>query len=108
DGRADVYSLACVLYECLAGARPFDRDSELSVVFAHLNQPPPRLTDLRREFPQAFDVVFTTALAKSPADRYSNCGELSAAARLALSGKVATRRVTRRRQLLIAGGTLLA
>jgi tRNA A-37 threonylcarbamoyl transferase component Bud32 len=108
DGRADVYSLACVLYECLAGARPFDRDSELSVVFAHLNEPPPRLTDLRREFPQAFDVVFTTALAKSPADRYSNCGELSAAARLALSGKVATRRVTRRRQLLIAGGTLLA
>ena len=51
DGRADVYSLGCVLYECLAGVRPFDRDTELAVVFAHLNEPPPRLTELRPELP---------------------------------------------------------
>ena len=43
DRRADVYSLGCVLFECLAGARPFERESELSVVFAHLNEPPPGL-----------------------------------------------------------------
>ena len=42
DGRTDVYSLGCVLFECLAGARPFERESELSVIFAHLNEPPPR------------------------------------------------------------------
>ncbi|MEA2672608.1 MAG: hypothetical protein QOG45_2828, partial [Chloroflexota bacterium] len=51
DARTDVYSLGCVLYECLAGARPFDRDSELAVLFAHLNDPPPRLTDLRPDLP---------------------------------------------------------
>ena len=52
DGRADVYSLGCVLFECLAGARPFDRETELSVVFAHLNEPPPRLSDLRARAPR--------------------------------------------------------
>ena len=97
DGRADVYSLGCVLYECLAGVRPFDRDSELSVVFAHLNEPPPKVTDVRPELPAAFDDVFATALAKSPDDRYSSCGELATAARAALRGEVLARRRPRRR-----------
>ncbi len=107
DGRADVYSLGCVLYECLAGKRPFDRESELSVVFAHLNEPPPRLTDVRPDLPVAFDTVVATALAKSPADRYSTCGELGRAARAALRGKtLGPRRV--RRRLLLAGAVALA
>src|SRR4029077_11411211 len=84
DGRTDLYSLGCVLYECLAGARPFERDSELSVVFAHLNDPPPKLTEARPDLPPAFDELFKTALAKSPGDRYATCGELAAAARAAL------------------------
>jgi tRNA A-37 threonylcarbamoyl transferase component Bud32 len=100
DARADVYSLGCMLYECLAGVRPFDRDSELSVVFAHLNEPPPRLTDVRPELPAAFDEVFATALAKAPDDRYSSCGELAAAARAALRGEVLARRKPRRRLLV--------
>src|SRR5439155_14408062 len=87
DRRADVYSLGCVLFECLAGARPFDRESDLSVVFAHLNEPPPLLSNLRPELPAAFDAVFATALAKSPEDRYSSCRELITAARAALQGK---------------------
>jgi predicted Ser/Thr protein kinase len=107
DGRADVYSLGCVLYECLAGARPFDRDSELSVVFAHLNEPPPRLTDRRPEVPDAFDGVFETALAKSPGDRYSTCGELADAARAALQGKTFARRKSRRRRYVIAAAAAL-
>jgi ABC-type transport system substrate-binding protein/tRNA A-37 threonylcarbamoyl transferase component Bud32 len=118
DGRADVYSLACVLFECLAGARPFDRESELSVIFAHLNAPPPRLTDLRPELPEAFDSVFTTALAKSPQDRYATCRELVGAARAALRGQAIEPQKKRRRRLLVAlaglaaaaavGGTIVA
>ena len=88
DARADVYSLGCVLYECLTGVRPYDRDSELAVVFAHLNEPPPKATDVRPELPAAFDDVFANALAKSRDERYSSCGELAAAARAALQGKV--------------------
>jgi serine/threonine-protein kinase len=102
DGRADQYSLACVLYECLAGSRPFERDSELSVVFAHLNDPPPRLTDVRPDLPGAFDQVFATALAKDPGDRYSTCSELAAAARAAVGGHVLARRKPRRRVLATA------
>ena len=107
DGRADVYALGCVLFECLAGQRPFERESELSVVFAHLNEPPPRISELRPELPEAFDVVFATALAKSPDDRYSSCRELIEAARAASRGKVLARR-KRRRPLVLAGIAVVA
>ncbi len=108
DGRADVYSLGCVLFECLAGARPFDRETELSVVFAHLNEPPPLLSDLRPELPGAFDSVFATALAKSPDDRYATCGELVAAGRAALRGELPRRGRRRRRRYVLAAAGLVA
>src|SRR6185503_2811454 len=41
DGRADVYSLACVLYEAIAGRPPFRRDTEVATLYAHLEQDPP-------------------------------------------------------------------
>jgi len=107
DGRADVYSLGCVLYECLAGSRPFERDSELSVVFAHLNEPPPKITDVRPDLPAAFDDVFAVALAKDPDDRYSTCGEFADAARAALAGQVLARRRPRRRLLVLALAAIL-
>ena len=108
DARADEYSLGCVLYECLAGVRPFDRDSELSVVFAHLNEQPPRITDTRPELPTAFDDLFAAALAKSPDDRYQTCGELAAAARAALADQVRGRRKPRRRLALAVAVVIAA
>ena len=44
-----------MLYECLTGEPPFDRESELGVLYAHLNEPPPRLSASREELPPAFD-----------------------------------------------------
>ena len=107
DGRADVYSLGCVLYECLTGERPFERESELALVYAHLNDPPPRLTDLRPELPEALDGVVATALAKEAEERYASCGELVAAARAALAGKPYARRSRRRRRAVVATVALL-
>jgi predicted Ser/Thr protein kinase len=108
DGRTDVYSLGCVLFECLTGARPFERDSELSVVFAHLNEPPPNVTDLRPELPKEFDKVFAVALAKSPEDRYRTCGDLAAAAWAASRGKTVGRTTSRRRRRTVLAAGLMA
>jgi tRNA A-37 threonylcarbamoyl transferase component Bud32 len=50
DGRTDQYALACVLFHCLAGRQPFPGDVELAVVYAHLSEPPPRLSGLNPRF----------------------------------------------------------
>jgi ABC-type transport system substrate-binding protein len=75
DGRADLYSLGCLLYECIGGRPPF-AGSDTAVVFAHLEQAPPGLPH--------FDAVIAKALAKSPEDRYQSGRELIAATRAAL------------------------
>ncbi len=73
DGRADVYALGCVLFECVSGERPFERENELAVVFAHLNEPPPRVTDVRPGLAAGWDGVVARALAKEPKERYASC-----------------------------------
>jgi serine/threonine protein kinase len=107
DGRADVYALACVLYECLTGEPPFRRPSEVAVLNAHLHTPPPRLSRVAPDLPAALEPVVSKALSKSPLDRYATCGELIAAARTA----AAERRVHRLRlaasiSLLLLAGLL--
>ena len=84
DGRADIYALGCILYHCLTGAPPFERDNSVAVIYAHLNDPPPAATAARPELPAAIDDVIARAMAKSPDDRYSTGAELAAAARAAL------------------------
>src|SRR4051794_5508353 len=84
DGRADVYALGCVLYECLTGRRPFVRDSEVAVMFAHMKEMPTPPSQVKTELPAGIDDVVMRALAKSPDDRYATCMALIDAARGAL------------------------
>ena len=86
DARTDVYALGCVLYECLTGAPPYLHGTEHAVLHAHLVDPPPSISRVRPELPQAFDGVIATAMAKVAADRFGSCGELAQAARNAASG----------------------
>ena len=83
-GMADQYSLGCVLYECLTGRVPFEKDLDAAIIWAHVEEPPTRLTLLRPDLPPAIDEVFARVLAKQPGDRYENCREFVAAARQAL------------------------
>src|SRR3954451_12515667 len=85
DGSADGSSLGGVLHEALTGAPPFDRESELAVVYAHLNELPPRASDVLPDLPEQLDAVLRKAMSKEPRRRYASCGEMIAAARTALS-----------------------
>jgi tRNA A-37 threonylcarbamoyl transferase component Bud32 len=96
DARTDVYALACVLYECLAGEPPFHRESEVAVLNAHLHAPPPKLLRAAPDLPVGLEQVVAKALSKSPLDRYASCGEFMAAAR----GAAAERRVHGRRLMI--------
>jgi serine/threonine protein kinase len=88
-GLADQYSLGCVLYECLTGRVPFEKDLDAAIIFAHVEESPTMPTVLRPDLPPAVDEVFARVLAKQPGDRYGSCREFIEAARVAL-GSLAT------------------
>src|SRR5215203_7014816 len=94
DGRADLYSLACLLFECLTGEPPFRRDSRLAVAWAHLEEEPPSASARNAALPAAVDDALAKGLAKDPADRQQTCAALIAAAETAL-GLQAPRRSRR-------------
>ncbi|MFH5232629.1 serine/threonine-protein kinase [Antrihabitans spumae] len=84
-GGADVYSLACVLYECLTGSKAFGGTSVNQLIRAHVVGRPPVPSRARTGIPIAFDDVIARGMAKEPIDRYRSAGELSRAAYDALS-----------------------
>ena len=81
----DVYALGCVLYHCLAGGPPYQHDSDVAVMFAHVQQPPPSLAEVRSDLPVAVGAVVERAMAKKPEERFATCDELVEALRDALS-----------------------
>jgi serine/threonine protein kinase len=84
DARTDVYSLGCVLCECLTGQVPFPREQDVALMYAHLNASPPRVTEQRPELSRAIDEVVAKAMAKHPEGRYRRTGELAEGAAQAL------------------------
>jgi serine/threonine-protein kinase len=82
DGRADVYALGCLLFHCLTGELPFPRENDMAVLYAHLHDDPPKVSEKRPQLPEGLDAVIAKALDKSPERRFATCEELVLAARV--------------------------
>ncbi|WP_433685098.1 serine/threonine-protein kinase [Nocardia sp. CA-119907] len=81
----DVYSLTCVLYECLTGARPYPGTTDAQIISAHLFEPVPRPSMIRPNVSPALDTVVARGMAKNVRERFSAAGELASAAQAALT-----------------------
>jgi tetratricopeptide (TPR) repeat protein/tRNA A-37 threonylcarbamoyl transferase component Bud32 len=79
DGRSDVYSLACVLFEMLAGEPPFTGPTAQAVIAKRFAGPAPSVRVLRDAVPQVMDRAISKALARAPADRFESAGEFARA-----------------------------
>jgi serine/threonine protein kinase len=77
---ADIYSLACLLYECLTGSTPFPTGELSQLMGSHIMSPPPRPSVTRPIVGPAFDAVVTRGMAKQPEERFSTAGDLARAA----------------------------
>jgi serine/threonine-protein kinase len=108
DGRSDVYSLGCVLYEMLSGVTPYTGPTPLAILAKKLSEPLPRVSIGRKAVPASLEVVLTKVLASAPDDRFATAAEFAAA----LGGAPFTPLVSagarrRRRSIAIAGAAVL-
>ena len=116
DGRSDIYSLGCLVYELLAGAPPYTGPSAQAVIAGHIAQPVPLLHQARPDVPPAIEATVARAMAKTPSERFATAADFAealtspaAAAPAALLPTVPIAKQTKQpRSLVVLGGVALA
>lgn len=79
DPRSDIYSVGCVLFECLAGRAPFVHRNEQAVLQMHMNQLPPDVREYRPELPEAVGATLARAMIKEVGDRWQTAAQMRTA-----------------------------
>jgi serine/threonine protein kinase len=102
DGRADIYALACVLYEMLAGEPPYTGPTAQAIIAKRMVEPIPRIRTVREGVPEELERAITRALAKTPADRFGTVPEFAAALSQSASAPLVPRSVGAGRRWWIA------
>lgn len=79
DARADQYSLACLVYECLTGHRPFERETDIATLYAHLRDPFPSVGEAVDDptLRAGLDAALARAGSKKTEDRFDSCGDFA-------------------------------
>jgi len=76
DSRSDIFALGVILYELLAGKKPFAGDNLSTIVYKIVHEEPERITAVNKDLPRGYEMVIQKALAKNPEDRYQDCREI--------------------------------
>ena len=77
DGRADIFSTGCILYELLTGQRPFPGDSATSILYNIVNEQPVPVVERKDNIPQELQDVIDRAIAKKPEERFEHAGDMA-------------------------------
>ncbi len=87
DGRSDIYSTGCLLYELLTGVPPFQGDSAFAVAYQHVREDPTPPSQIEPDLPTSLDAVVLKAMAKNPANRYQSADDFRADVERAAAGR---------------------